>query len=61
MVAYLKVKRLGVELMFNKNVIKLRDNKKYIEKAINIMAILCAKQRYNYKNNVPAYFKISLN
>ena len=25
------------------------------------MAMLCAKQRCNYKNNIPAYFKTSLN
>ena len=43
MVAYLKVGGLGIEVMFNKNVIKLRDNKEYIKKAVDIIAILCVK------------------
>ena len=47
--------------MFNKNIIKLGDNKEYIEEAINIIAILCVKWGYNYKNNIPVYFKVSLN
>ena len=43
MVAHLKVEGLKVELMFNKNVIKLGDNKEYIKEAVNIIAILYAK------------------
>jgi len=42
-VAYSEVGGLGVELMFNKNVIKLGDNKEYIKKAIDIVVILHAK------------------
>ena len=34
---------LGVELMFNKNIIKPGDDKEYIKKAINTIAILHAK------------------
>ena len=43
MVAYLEVGGLGVELMFNKNVIKLGDNEEYIKEAANTIAILRAK------------------
>jgi len=42
-VAYLEVGGLGVELIFNKNVIKLGDNEEYIKEAINIVMILCVK------------------
>ena len=42
-VAYLKVGGLGVQLIFNKNIIKLGDNKEYIEEAINTIAMLCIK------------------
>jgi len=34
---------LGVESIFNKNVIELGDNKEYIEEAINAVAILHVK------------------
>ena len=60
-VAYLEVGGLGVELMFNKNVIKLGDNKEYIKEAANTIAILRIKRGYNYKDNVLAYLKASLN
>jgi hypothetical protein len=43
MVAYLEVGGLGVELIFNKNVIKLGDNKEYIKEAIDTIAILYIK------------------
>ena len=43
MVTYLEVGGLGVELIFNKNVIKLGDNKEYIKEAANILAILRVK------------------
>jgi hypothetical protein len=43
MVAYLEIGGLRVELLFNKNVIKLGDNKEYIKEAINTIAILCVK------------------
>jgi len=60
-VAYPEVGGLGVELLFNKNVIKLGDNKEYIKEAVDAIAILRAKQKYNYKDDVPAYLKASLN
>ena len=47
--------------MFNKNVIKLGDNVKYIKEAADTVAILCAKQRCDYKDDMLAYFKASLN
>ena len=61
MVTYLEVEGLGVELMFNKNVIKPGDNKEYIKEAANAIVILRAKQGYNYKDDVLAYLKASLN
>ena len=42
-IAYPEVGGLGVALIFNKNVIKLGDNKKYIKEAANTMAILRVK------------------
>ena len=42
-VAYPEVGGLGVELIFNKNVIKLGDNKEYIKEAANTIAILRVK------------------
>jgi len=60
-IAHLKVKGLKIKIKINKNVIKLGDNKKYIKKAINIMAILYIKQRCNCKDNVLIYLKISPN
>jgi hypothetical protein len=42
-VTYLEVGGLGVELMFNKNVIKLGDDKEYIKEAIDIVVILRVK------------------
>jgi len=47
--------------MFNKNVIKLGDNKEYIKEAVDTIAILRVKRGCNCKDNVPAYFKASLN
>ena len=61
MVNYLEVGGLGVELIFNKNGIKLGDNKEYIKEAANTIAILRVKRGYNCKNNVLAYLKTSLN
>jgi len=43
MVTCLEVEGLGVELIFNKNVIKSRDNKEYIKEIINTMVILHLK------------------
>ena len=61
MVAYPEVGGLGVELIFNKNVIKLEDDKEYIKEAANTIVILRIKQGYDCKDNVPAYLKASLN
>ena len=47
--------------MFNKNVIKLGDDEEYIKEAANTIVILCIKWGYNYKDNVLAYLKASLN
>jgi len=47
--------------MFDENVIELGDNEEYIEEAIDAVAILCVKQGCDCKDNMPAYFKISLN
>ena len=52
---------LGVKLIFNKNVIKLEDNIKYIKEVVNIIVILRAKQRCNCKDNILVYLKMSLN
>ena len=60
-VAYPEVGALGVELIFNKNIIKLGDNKEYIKEAANTIAILRVKRGYNCKDNVLAYLKASLN
>ena len=43
MVTYLKVGGLGVELMFNKNIIKLGDNKEYIKEAVDTIVMLRVK------------------
>ena len=61
MVAYLDIEGLEVELIFNKNVIKLGDNKEYIKEAVDTIVMLRTKRGYNYKDNVPAYLKVSLN
>ena len=42
-VTYLIVKGLEVQLIFNKNTIKLGDNKKYIKEAVDTIAILYIK------------------
>jgi hypothetical protein len=57
MVTYLEVGRLGVELIFNKNVIKLEDNEEYIKEAANTIAILRIKWGYDCKDNILAYLK----
>jgi len=60
-VAYPEVGGLGVELMFNKNIIKPRDNKEYIKETVDVVAILRLKRGCNCKDNILAYFKASLN
>jgi hypothetical protein len=47
--------------MFNKNVIKLGDDEEYIKEAIDTIVILRVKRGYNYKDDVLAYLKASLN
>ena len=47
--------------MFNKNVIKLGDNKEYIKEAADTVAILRVKRGCDCKDNVPVYLKVSLN
>ena len=47
--------------MFNKNIIKLGDDKEYIKEAVDTIAILRVKRGYNYKDNILAYLKASLN
>ena len=42
-VNYLEVEGLGVQLIFNKNVIKPGDNKEYIKEAVNTIVILYTK------------------
>ena len=60
-VTYLEVGGLGVELIFNKNVLKPGDNIEYIKEAADAIVILRVKRGYNYKGNMPAYLKTSLN
>jgi hypothetical protein len=47
--------------MFNKDVLKLGDNVEYIKEAADTIAMLRAKRGYNYKDNMLAYLKTSLN
>ena len=42
-VTYPKIKGLGVKSIFNKNIIKLKNNVEYIKEAINTITILHAK------------------
>ena len=42
-ITYLEVGGLKVELIFNKNVIKLGDNIEYIKEAVNTIAVLRIK------------------
>jgi len=46
--------------MFNKNVIKLGDDKECIKEAVYTVAMLYIKRGYNYKDNILAYLKASL-
>ena len=61
MVAYLEVEELGVELIFNKDVLKLGDDIEYIKEAVDTIAILYIKRGCDYKGNILAYLKTSLN
>ena len=61
MVTYPEVGGLGVELIFNKDVLKLGDNVEYIKEAVDAVVMLYTKRGYNYKGNILAYLKMSLN
>ena len=50
-----------MELIFNKDVLKPGDNMEYIKEAVDTVAILRIKRGCNYKGDVPAYLKTSLN
>jgi len=52
MVVYLEIGGLKIKILFNKNIIKLRNNKEYIKEAINIIIILYIKLKCNCKNNI---------
>jgi len=60
-IAYPEVGGLGVESIFNKSIIKPGDNIEYIKEAADAVAVLRAKQECDYKNDVLAYLKVSLN
>ena len=60
-IAYPEVGGLGVELMFNKNIIEPGDNVEYIKEAVDTIAVLRAKRGCDYKDNVLAHLKVSLN
>ena len=60
-VAHPEVGGLGVESMFDENVIEPGDDEEYIEEAADAVAILRAKRGCDCKDDVPAYLKASLN
>ena len=60
-VTYLEVGRLRVKLIFNKNIIKPGHNIEHIKKAVDTIVILYIKQKYNCKDNILTYLKVSLN
>ena len=47
--------------MFDKDVLKLGDDIEYIKEAADAIAMLYTKQGYDYKGDVLAYLKTSLN
>ena len=61
MVNYPKMGGLGVQLIFNKNVIELENNKEYIKEAADAIAMFYARQKYDYKADVLTHLKTSLN
>ena len=60
-VTHPKIGGLGMESMFNKNVIKPRDDEEYIKKVTDTMAMLCAKQECDCKDDMLVHLKASLN
>ena len=61
MVTYPEVGGLEKELMFNKDVLKLGDDMEYIKEAVDTVVIFYIKRGCNYKDNILAYLKTSLN
>jgi len=61
MIAYPEVGGLGVELMFDENIIEPGDDVEYIEEAVDVVVVLRAKRGCDCKNDVLAYLKVSLN
>ena len=47
--------------MFDKDVLELEDNMEYIKEAADAVVMLCVKRGYDYKGDVLAYLKMSLN
>ena len=47
--------------MFNKDVLKPGDNIEYIKEAVDTVAMLYIKRGCDYKDDILAYLKISLN
>jgi len=60
-IAYPEVGGLGVELIFNKSIIKPGDNVEYIKEATDAVAVLRAKRGCDCKDDVLAHLKVSLN
>ena len=60
-IAHPEVGGLGVESMFDENVIKPGDDVEYIEEAADTVAILRAKRGCDCKDDVLAHLKASLN
>ena len=60
-VTYLEVGGLGIQLIFNENIIKPGDNKEYIKEAANIIVIFHTKRGCDCKGDILVYLKISLN
>ena len=48
-----------MELMFNKDILKLGDNIEYIKEAVDTIAMLYIKRGCNYKGDMLAYLKMS--
>ena len=48
---------LGIELMFDENIIQPGDNKEYIKEAANAIVMLHIKQGCDCKGDVPAYLR----
>jgi len=60
-ITYPEVGGLGVELIFNKSIIKPGNNVEYIKEAVDAIAVLYTKQGCDCKDNIPVHLKVSLN